>query len=155
MQAAALPRSGIMSLSLQNHGAIVITKDLAEAFALADRFAPEHLELMVAEPFRWLSRVENAGAVFLGHHSPEPVGDYLAGPNHILPTGGTARFYSPLGVDSFLKKTSLISYTGAALEKAGGPIIKLARTEGLSAHANAVEVRLKKYKKEKGKGGCP
>jgi len=154
-QAPLLSRGEIMERSLDSYGAIVITRDLEQAFDLANRFAPEHLELMVAEPFSWLSRVENAGAVFLGHHSPEPVGDYLAGPNHILPTGGTARFYSPLGVDAFMKKTSLIAYTEAALEKVGESVIKLAQTEGLSAHANAVQVRLKNIEHEKGKGGCP
>lgn len=147
-QAAALPRYGIAACSLERRGAIIITGDLAEAFDLANRFAPEHLELMVAEPFRWLSRVENAGAVFLGHHSPEPVGDYLAGPNHILPTGGTARFHSPLGVDAFLKRTSLISYTPDALAGAGEDVIRLAETEGLQAHAYAVRVRLADYKRE-------
>lgn len=154
-QAPLLSRGEILERSLDCYGAIVITRDLEQAFELANRFAPEHLELMVAEPFSWLSRVENAGAVFLGHHSPEPVGDYLAGPNHILPTGGTARFYSPLGVDAFLKKTSLIAYTEAALEKVGESVIKLAQTEGLSAHANAVRVRLKNVADEKGKRGCP
>lgn len=154
-QASLLPRGEIMERSLDSYGAIVITRDLEQAFDLANRFAPEHLELMIAEPFHWLSRVENAGAVFLGHHSPEPVGDYLAGPNHILPTGGTARFYSPLGVDAFMKKTSLIAYTETALEKVGGAIVKLAQTEGLTAHANAVQVRLINYENERGKGGCP
>ncbi len=151
-QVSLLSRQDIMIRSLECCGAIVITSDLEQAFALADRFAPEHLEIMVNEPFSWLSRVKNAGAVFLGPHSPEPAGDYLAGPNHILPTGGTARFYSPLGVAAFLKKTSLIAYTGAALEKDADAIVKLAEVEGLFAHANAVKVRLKKYAKEKGKG---
>lgn len=147
-QAAVLPRSGIAACSLERYGAIIITGDLAEAFDLANRFAPEHLELMVAEPFSWLTRVENAGAVFLGHHSPEPVGDYLAGPNHVLPTGGTARFHSPLGVDAFVKRTSLISYTPAALAGTGEDVIRLAEVEGLQAHANAVRVRLDDYKRE-------
>lgn len=149
-QATGLPRSEIMAASLKNYSVIVITRDLEEAFDLANRFAPEHLELMVQEPFSWLSRVENAGAVFLGSHSPEPVGDYLAGPNHVLPTGGTARFYSPLGVDTFIKKTSLIAYTSEALDTVGEAVIKLAEAEGLAAHANAVRIRLKKT--EKGKG---
>ena len=147
-QAAVLPRSAIIARSLNQYGAIVVTADLAEAFDLANRFAPEHLELMVADPFSWLSRVENAGAVFLGHHSPEPVGDYVAGPNHVLPTGGTARFYSPLGVDTFLKKTSLIAYTRDALAGVGEDIVRLAETEGLHAHANSVRVRLENDKRE-------
>jgi histidinol dehydrogenase len=147
-QAAALPRAAIMARSLNQYGAIVVTADLADAFDLANRFAPEHLELMVADPFSWLSRVENAGAVFLGHHSPEPVGDYVAGPSHVLPTGGTARFYSPLGVDTFLKKTSLIAYTRDALAGVGEDIVRLAETEGLHAHANSVLVRLENDKRE-------
>jgi len=151
-QLALLDRRDIIGRSLERYGAIVITVDLEQAFQLAGRFAPEHLEIMVDEPFHWLSRVKNAGAVFLGPHTPEPAGDYLAGPNHVLPTGGTARFYSPLGVEAFLKKTSLIAYTGAALEKEAEAIVKLAEVEGLSAHANAVKVRMKKYEKEKGKG---
>jgi len=154
-QLSRLPRGEIMKSALAGYGAVVITRDLEDAFELANRFAPEHLELMVAEPFRWLSWVENAGAVFLGSHSPEPVGDYLAGPNHILPTGGTARFYSPLGVDSFLKKISLIAYTGAALAGVGEAIVRLAEVEGLTAHANAVRVRLKSYDDKRGKGACP
>jgi len=148
-QAALLPRREIIEQSLKNNGIIVITGDLNQAFDLANRFAPEHLELMITEPFHWLSRVENAGAVFLGSYSPEPAGDYLAGPNHVLPTGGTARFYSPLGVDTFMKKSSLIAYTRAALDKVGASIIKLAEVEGLTAHANAVRVRMKEYETEK------
>jgi histidinol dehydrogenase len=149
-QSALLLRKEIVEHSLDNYGAIVLTGSIDEAFDLANRFAPEHLELMLEEPLRWLARVENAGAVFVGAHSPEPVGDYLAGPNHILPTGGTARFYSPLGVDSFLKKSSLIAYTGATLAKMGDAVIKMAGVEGLEAHANAVRVRLKKNDQKKG-----
>ncbi|MDD4170403.1 MAG: histidinol dehydrogenase [Desulfotomaculaceae bacterium] len=141
-QAANTCRQEIIQKALENNGVIAITDDLEQAFNLSNQFAPEHLELMIAEPFQWLSRVENAGAVFLGRYSPEPVGDYLAGPNHILPTGGTARFYSSLGVDSFMKKTSLIAYTQAALDETGSAIVKLAEVEGLTAHANAVRVRM-------------
>jgi len=148
-QAALLSRREIIEQSLKNNGIIIITEDLNQAFELADRFAPEHLELMISEPFHWLSRVKNAGAVFLGRYSPEPVGDYLAGPNHVLPTGGTARFYSPLGVDTFMKKSSLIAYTRAALDEVGKAIIKLAEVEGLSAHANAVRVRIQEDETEK------
>ncbi len=149
--AECLPRREIIASSLAGAGAVIVTGSLDEAFEVANRLAPEHLELMVAEPFCWLWRVENAGAVFLGSHSPEPVGDYLAGPNHILPTGGTARFCSPLGVDTFLKKTSLISYTPRALEKSGREVMVLAETEGLAAHAAAVAVRLERYGQAKPK----
>jgi len=142
-QLAALPREEIAAGALANHGAIVVTGDLEEAIELVNKFAPEHCELLVAEPFHWLSRVENAGAVFLGPYSPEPVGDYLAGPNHILPTGGTARWASGLGVEAFLKRTSLLAYSRQALVQTGAQIVKLARTEGLEGHARAIEVRLK------------
>lgn len=141
-QVPALPRRQIVERSLASYGAIVITPGLREAFELANRFSPEHLELMVAEPFRWLSLVENAGAVFLGHHSPEAVGDYLAGPSHILPTGGSARFYPVLGVETFLKRSSVISYTPAALAGVGQAIIKMAGVEGLAGHARSVQIRL-------------
>lgn len=141
-QAANIGRREIIQQALENNGVIAITDDLEQAFSLSNQFAPEHLELMIAEPFPWLARIENAGAVFLGRYSPEPVGDYLAGPNHILPTGGTARFYSSLGVESFIKKTSLIAYTQAALGQTGSAIVKLAEVEGLTAHANAVRVRM-------------
>lgn len=141
-QAKLLPKQRIINSSLENNGAIVVTDNLAQAFELANRYAPEHLELMIETPFAWLDRVENAGALFLGHYSPEPVGDYIAGPNHILPTGGTARFYSALGVDSFIKKTSIISYTPAGLREISEQLIKLAEVEGLAAHANAVRMRM-------------
>lgn len=146
-QAARLDRCAIIKRSLADYGAIVITGDIDQAFDLANQAAPEHLELMLAEPFRWLYKVENAGAVFLGHYSPEPVGDYLAGSNHILPTGGTARFYSPLGVDAFLKRTSLIAYNGPALAQVGADVIELAGVEGFSAHANAVRIRMENCSK--------
>ncbi|MCG9967825.1 histidinol dehydrogenase [Pelotomaculum terephthalicicum JT] len=153
-QASLLSRREIIEKSLENYGAIVVTENLEQAFDLANHFAPEHLELMITEPFNWLNRVENAGAVFLGRHTPEPVGDYVAGPNHVLPTGGTARFYSALGVDAFIKKTSLLSYTPAALNEAGGAIVKLAEVEGLSAHANAVRVRMLEHEAIKEDEGC-
>lgn len=141
-QLAALPRREVAARSVENYGAVIITGSMEEAFDLANQYAPEHLELLVTDPFSWLGRVRAAGAVFLGPYSPEPVGDYLAGPNHVLPTGGTAKFYSPLGVDAFIKRTSIISYTRAALERVAGDIIKLAGVEGLDAHANAVRVRV-------------
>ncbi len=138
----ALSRREIAAASLDNYGAIVLVQDLEEALALANAYAPEHLELLLAHPFEHLGKIKAAGAVFLGGYSPEPVGDYWAGPNHVLPTGGTARFYSPLGVDAFLKRTSVIAYSQAALNQAASGIIKLAETEGLTAHARAVQVRM-------------
>lgn len=142
-QLATLPKKDIAEQSLQQRGAIIITADLQEAFDLANRFAPEHLELCIDHPFNWLGQVKNAGAVFLGHYSPEPLGDYYAGPNHVLPTGGTARFSSPLNVDMYMKKTSLIGYTKAGLLEAAEAVEELASVEGLAAHARAVEVRRK------------
>ncbi|MEW5952689.1 MAG: histidinol dehydrogenase [Bacillota bacterium] len=141
-QLARLPRQDLARASLEEYGAVIVTDNLEQAFDLANELAPEHLELMVREPFHWLGRVCNAGAVFLGPYTPEPVGDYMAGPNHVLPTGGTARFYSPLGVQTFLKRTSVVYYSPAALEKDGPEIIRLAGVEGLDAHACSVKVRL-------------
>ena len=112
------------------------------AFTLANRIAPEHLELQIADPFEYLSRIRNAGAVFIGPYTPEPVGDYIAGPNHVLPTAGTARFASALSVDHFIKKTSLIHYSEAVFRKEADDIIRLAEIEGLDAHAQSVRVRL-------------
>ncbi len=143
-QVGYLSRKEIMTASLRDYSAIIITKDLDEAVELANAYAPEHLELSVDEPFTLLGKIKNAGAIFLGHFTPEPVGDYFAGPNHVLPTGGTARFYSPLNVETFMKKSSVISYSPERLYKHGMDIIKLAETEGLDAHANAVRVRLEK-----------
>jgi histidinol dehydrogenase len=141
-QLAALPRNAIASASVDRHGAILLVDTLEEAFAVSNRLAPEHLELMVENPLGWLGRVENAGAVFLGPYSAESVGDYFAGPNHVLPTNGTARFFSPLGVDTFVKKSSLISYSKEALLANGEKIMTLARHEGLEGHARAIQVRL-------------
>ncbi|AEF94594.1 Histidinol dehydrogenase [Desulfotomaculum nigrificans CO-1-SRB] len=141
-QLSELPRRQVAGEALANHGAIIITKDLMESVQLANRLAPEHLELLVQEPFKLLGQIKHAGAIFLGHHSPEPVGDYLAGPNHVLPTGGTARFYSPLNVDTFMKKSSVIAFSQQSLNQLGDDIIRLAEVEGLQAHANAVRVRL-------------
>ncbi len=142
-QLAALPRQEIAREALTNYSAIVITDGLQESLALANQFAPEHLELLVAQPFECLGQIKNAGAIFLGAYSPEPVGDYLAGPNHVLPTSGTARFYSPLNVDTFMKKSSVISFAKESLLQLGPDIVRLAEVEGLQAHANAVRVRLK------------
>jgi histidinol dehydrogenase len=115
---------------------------LDEALELANRYAPEHLQLMVEQPEPWLPRVEHAGAVFLGRHSPVPMGDYLAGPSHVLPTGGTARFFSPLGVEDFVKRISVIGLDAAALARLGPSAALLADLEGLDAHARAVRRRL-------------
>ncbi|MFA5535943.1 MAG: histidinol dehydrogenase [Bacillota bacterium] len=136
-----LPRREIASKSIKERGAVIITNDLAEGIELANFFAPEHLVLALAEPMSWLGKIKNAGAVFLGHYTPESLGDYYAGPSHVLPTGGTARFSSPLNVDMFLKKTSLIGYTREGLLKAAEAVEELARVEGLHAHGLAVKVR--------------
>ncbi|MHB8157340.1 MAG: histidinol dehydrogenase, partial [Desulfocucumaceae bacterium] len=143
-QLKLLGRSEIAKRSISDYGFIVITESIAEAIDLSNRIAPEHLELAVEDPFSWLGRVRAAGAVFLGHYTPEPVGDYMAGPNHVLPTGGTARFFSSLGVDQFIRRTSVISYSYSALEREAGSIMKLATVEGLDAHASSVGIRMKK-----------
>ena len=140
-QLANLPRKEIAELSLTNNGLILVTGNIMEAMELANLSAPEHLEILTAEPFSMLPYVRHAGAVFLGPYSPEPLGDYLAGPNHVLPTGGTARFYSVLNVETFMKKTSIIAYTKEALAAVSQDVIRLATAEGLEAHANAVRVR--------------
>lgn len=149
-QLATLPRQAIAAASIASYGAIINVGSIAEGIEVVNRLAPEHLELMVTEPFAIVSRIENAGAIFLGRYSSEPVGDYFAGPNHILPTNGTARFSSALGVEDFLKKSSLISYSKEALLKNGRKIMTLARHEGLEAHARAVEIRLNQEGKEHG-----
>ncbi|OIQ11168.1 histidinol dehydrogenase [Neomoorella thermoacetica] len=140
-QLEALPRREIASRSLADYGAAVVVTGLDAALDLANSLAPEHLELYVSDPWSWLGRVENAGAIFLGPYSSEPLGDYLAGPSHVLPTGGTARFYSPLSVDTFLKKSSLIACNRAGFQAVGGYIQALARAEGLEGHARAIELR--------------
>jgi histidinol dehydrogenase len=141
-QLVALPRREIARGSLDRYGAAFLVEDLNAAVALANRLAPEHLELQVLDPWALLGRIEHAGAVFLGNYSPEAVGDYFAGPNHVLPTAGTARFASALGVENFLKKTSVISYSKEALNRDGAGIMRLAELEGLQAHAASVRVRL-------------
>jgi histidinol dehydrogenase len=136
-----LPRSALAEASLKAYGAVMVVSDLDMAFDLANQVAPEHLEIHVEEPFQYLGCIENAGAVFLGPHTPEPVGDYVAGPNHVLPTAGTARFASALSVNHFMKKTSILYYAQKALERDAPDIIRLAEIEGLSAHARAVKIR--------------
>lgn len=142
-QLASLPRAEIARAALERNGLILIAADLPAAMELANAAAPEHLEILTAEPFALLPYVRHAGAVFLGPYSPEPLGDYLAGPNHVLPTGGTARFYSVLNVETFMKRTSIIAYTREALAAAADDVIRLAAAEGLEAHANAVRIRRK------------
>lgn len=143
-QIKALSRREIIEQALVRNGAFILTADLEEACRVANRIAPEHLELMVEDPFALLSKVKNAGAIFMGKYTPEPVGDYYAGPNHILPTGGTARFKSPVTVDTFLKTSSLLFYSRAGIRQAADDIIKLATVEGLTAHANSVRIRKEK-----------
>lgn len=141
-QLATLPRRSIAERSLADYGAILLARDWQEAIDAVNRLAPEHLEIITANPMEDASRIEHAGAIFLGPWSSEPVGDYFAGPNHVLPTNGTARFASPLSVDDFVKKSSLIYYSENALLANGRHIMTLARGEGLEAHARAVEIRL-------------
>jgi histidinol dehydrogenase len=141
-QLAGFARKEIASRSIEAFGAAVVTRDLEEAIDLANRFAPEHLELMVRNPRELLARIRNAGAVFLGSYTPEALGDYMAGPNHVLPTGGTARFASPLGVYDFVKRTSILSFTREALERYGRQTARFAEIEGLGGHGESVLVRL-------------
>jgi histidinol dehydrogenase len=142
LQMKELPRQAELKGAFENYGAAFIVESLFEAITLANAIAPEHVELEVERPLEWLDAVRNAGAIMIGPYTPESVGDYIAGPNHTLPTGGAARYASPLSVDDFLKKTSVISYTKAALEKVAPAVVKLARVEGLEGHAAAVRRRL-------------
>lgn len=137
-----LERRAVAAKALENNGALVLTRDLDEAVAIANALAPEHLELQVGDPFALLSRIRHAGAIFLGRHTPEVIGDYVAGPNHVLPTGGTARFSSALGVEDFMKRSSLIHYSAKGLREARPHVEELARVEGLQAHGAAAGVRL-------------
>jgi len=141
-QVERLSRKEIIKKSLADYGAILLCGTIAQAIDLSNEFAPEHLELCVKNPLEYLASIDNAGSVFLGDYAPESLGDYFAGPNHVLPTGGTARFFSPLSVDSFVKKSSFIYYTRQDLNAAAGDIMTLANAEGLTAHANSVKVRL-------------
>ena len=140
-QTALLPRKEIIEKSLKNYGLIVIAKDMQQACALGNIIAPEHMEICTKEPFSLLPKIKNAGAIFLGEYTPEPLGDYMAGPNHVLPTGGTARFFSPLSIDDFIKKSSILSFSKEALLELSEDIVTFAQAEGLTAHANAVKVR--------------
>lgn len=137
-----IPRRDTAMKSLDNHGACIVVKDLEEALAIANEVAPEHLELMLQNAWEYLGKIVNAGAVFLGYMTPEAIGDYVAGPNHTLPTGSTARFYSPLGVYDFTKRTSVIGVTRQGMETLGPVAVRIARAEDLHAHARSVECRL-------------
>lgn len=141
LQLKELPRKDIAAAALESSGKLILVNDLSEALTIANQIAPEHLELAVADPFALLGQVENAGSVFLGHHTPEVLGDYFAGPNHTLPTEGTARFYSPLSVDDFIKKSSYLYYPEAAMKAAGPAVALFAETEDLIGHARSINVR--------------
>ncbi|EHI98872.1 Histidinol dehydrogenase [Clostridium sp. DL-VIII] len=141
-QVRTLEREDIIRTSLNDFGNAIICKDIEECIDISNAIAPEHLEIMVDDPMRYLGMVRNAGSVFLGRYCPEPIGDYFGGTNHVLPTSGTARFFSPLSVDSFIKKSSFIYYSKEAIKENGEKIITLANKEGLTAHANSVKVRL-------------
>ncbi len=143
-QLANLSRKEIARKAIDRFGVIVIVGDLQGAAEVSNSIAPEHLELAVEKPFEFLAMIRNAGAIFLGHYTPESVGDYIAGPNHVLPTGGTARFFSPLSTDSFMKKSSLIFYTKEGLDKVGEAVMQIADVEGLEAHGNTIRVRMAK-----------
>ncbi len=140
-QVVTLSREEIIREALENYGAILVCRDMEEAVSFANRLAPEHLEVMCDQPMEYVGRLDNAGSVFLGKYAPEPLGDYFAGPNHVLPTSGTARFFSPLSVDSFVKKSSFIYYNREALTQARRDITTIAHAEGLDAHAHAVDIR--------------
>ena len=140
-QMEKLPRKEIARKSIERFGAVMLVPDIETGIELSNRLAPEHLEFMVKDPFDYLDRIQNAGALFLGPYTPEPMGDYIAGPNHVLPTAGTARFSSALSVEHFIKKTSLIHYSKEAFAKEADDVIRLAETEGLFAHANSVRIR--------------
>ncbi|MBR1481669.1 MAG: histidinol dehydrogenase [Ruminococcus sp.] len=140
-QMQRLERRDIIESSLDNFGAVIVCSDMQQAVDFANELAPEHLEVCCENPMEYVGKLDNAGSVFLGSYSPEPLGDYFAGPNHVLPTSGTARFFSPLSVDSFIKKSSFIYYTEDALRADAADIIRFANTEGLTAHANSIKVR--------------
>lgn len=140
-QCAYLSRKDIIEESLKNYGGIIVCDDMDYAVEIANKIAPEHLEVVVENPLEYIGKLDNVGSLFLGQYSPEPLGDYYAGPNHVLPTSGTARFYSPLGVDSFVKRSSYICYTKDALLEAADDIVLIAKREQLTAHANSIEVR--------------
>ena len=139
-----LERREIILKSLSNYGYILVAENMEDAIAAANDIASEHLEILTKNPYETMTKIKNAGAIFMGEYSSEPLGDYFAGPNHILPTNGTARFFSPLSVDDFIKKTSLISFSKDALEKVHTEIEAFAKSEGLTAHANSIKVRFER-----------
>lgn len=143
-QTDKLERKEIIEKSLENYGAIIITENMEDAFYIANKIAPEHLEICVEDAMNKLTMVQNAGAVFLGNFSPEPLGDYMAGPNHVLPTSGTARFFSPLSIDDYIKKSSIINFSENALKELSDDIVAFANAEGLTAHANSIKKRFGK-----------
>ncbi len=140
-QCESLSRADIIRESIANYGAVIVYDDMEDAVIMANELAPEHLEVATANPFEYVGKLDNAGSVFLGQYAPEPLGDYYAGPNHVLPTSGTARFFSPLSVDNFVKRSSFIYYTEQALAAAKDDIVTIAEREGLTAHANSITVR--------------
>lgn len=144
VQCEKLERKDIIKESLKNYGAVIVCSDMAQAVEFANELAPEHLEVCCENPMEYVGKLDNAGSVFLGNYSPEPLGDYFAGPNHVLPTSGTARFFSPLSVDSFVKKSSFIYYTEDVLKEQSDDIVRFAEVEGLTAHANSIKVRFDK-----------
>ena len=144
VQLQELEREEIARVSIETQGRIIVTKTIDEAIKISNEIAPEHLELAVSNPFELLTKIKNAGSIFMGHNTPEPLGDYLAGPNHTLPTSGTAKFSSPLSVDDFIKKSSFIYYSKEGLEEVKDKVIKFAESEGLTAHARSVAKRFEK-----------
>ena len=148
-QLRELKREAIARVSIERYGAIIITKNPAEAADIANRIAPEHLELFVKKPFELLKKIKNAGAIFLGPNTPEPIGDYMAGPNHTLPTGGTARFSSPLGTEDFIKRSNVLSFSKKAVEKLGKSVVRFTEMEGLGAHGRSVVIRIRAAKQGK------
>ena len=143
-QLSSLKRRRVASASLHRRGALLVVKDLEQALKLVNRIAPEHLELAVSRPFSLIKNVKHAGAIFLGPHTPEAIGDYMAGPNHILPTSGTARFSSPLGVEDFIKRTNLVRFTKSALKRFEKDVKRFAEWEGLEGHYRAVQIRIRR-----------
>ena len=142
-QISGLARESLARKALGEHSALVVTRDLDQAFELANRYAAEHLQLVMQDPESWLDRVSHAGAIFLGPNTPVPLGDYVAGPSHVLPTGGTARFFSVVGVEDFLRRMSLIQFSEQAIQRVGWQAVRLAELEGLEAHARALRLRLR------------
>jgi histidinol dehydrogenase len=143
-QFVALGRKEIVKASIENNGYVIISKDMGEAIELVNKIAPEHLELALKRPKKWIREIKNAGAIFLGYNTPTTLGDYIAGPNHVLPTGGSARFSSPLGVYDFMKRTNIVSFSPKALKKWGEDVVRFALLEGLDAHAKTIDIRLKR-----------